>query len=189
MCDGRGRYVVIEGDEFRLRVCKCKGAAHFIDSVHKASIRVDFYKSTIKSFNLELYEIEVERNIAAYAKRAAAMYVERWMDFKSANKGLFFHSVTSGSGKTKLAISTLIALMKNSGFNGKYVTEGNLVTHLEFTLDSKEPLHITMNEYISVSILLIDDFALEKQSKWTETMLFQLLDARMQEHKLTLIVS
>lgn len=103
--------------------------------------------------------------------------------------GLFFHSKTKRAGKTRLAISILIALITVKEIQGLYCSEYEILDSIKASFTSSTPTQKIINQYSQVPFLIIDDFGMEKQTEWVQQTYTKILDERLMNNRLTIFTS
>ncbi|MBD8032909.1 ATP-binding protein [Solibacillus merdavium] len=188
-CDGTGWLYLRKpnGYEFA-RYCDCAANIKIQRLIQSAKVPKDYEAVTINSFDINIYEYKKDQNIAAMAKRLCINYVRDFERFKMEEKGLYLHSEKRGSDKTRLAISLLNALIKQTKVEGFYITTKNLFDELRASFNEGTTQTI-LNKFMSVNVLVLDDLGVEKTSEWIESTFTQILDTRMNQKLVTIITS
>ena len=99
-----------------------------------------------------------------------------------------------GGGKTLLACIILQELMRRDVLQGKFVNiTSNFFQKIrdsyQRNTDSEDTAHDILDEYGKVSLLVLDDFGVQRNTEWEMEMLYNLLNTRYTEEKLTIITS
>lgn len=140
------------------------------------------------SFDINIYNEQEDKSLASVAKRVCINYVKEFERFETEGKGLYLYSSAKEAGKTRLAISLLNALIKQSKIEGFYITTKNLFDELRASFNEGTTQNI-LNKFMSVPVLVLDDLGVEKTSEWTESTFTQILDTRMNQKRVTIITS
>lgn len=158
-----------------------------------ARIPEEFQKVTINSFDVNLYSDKESKEKAVMAKKIAGNFVKKFRQLTEQGKGLYFYSSIKGSGKTRLALSILNALLKvhdtaESPLSVFYSPTADLIGEIKNTFGSdKHNKDVSSSDIInatkSVDVLLLDDIGVEKASDWVEETLTRILDYRLQNKK------
>jgi DNA replication protein DnaC len=161
-----------------------------------ARIPEEFQDVTIKSFDINLYSEQKSIERAVMAKKIAVNFVKKFEQLQEQGKGLYFYSSVKGSGKTRLAISILNALLKMHDTEEKplsvfYSPTADLIGEIKSSFNENAEVSSTeiINAAKSVDVLLLDDIGVEKASDWVEETLTRILDYRLQNKKVTLFTS
>lgn len=105
-------------------------------------------------------------------------------------KGLYLFSEVKGSGKTRLAVSILNALIKKYDIRGLYISSTDLLHEIKKTFDdSNHSAYEIIQQFTEAQLLVIDDFRVEKTTDWSEEMFTKILDDRMNYKRPTIITS
>lgn len=188
-CDGSGQLWLKKKDGTEVvRYCDCAVNLKTQRLIKSAKVPLDFQKVAINSFDINIYKQEYDKKLAAIAKRISINYVNDFKSLQSAGKGIYLYSETRGSGKTRLAISILNALIKKYKVEGFYITSKNLFDELRASFDTGNTQKV-LNEFLTIPVLILDDLGVEKVSEWTESTFTQILDVRMNQKLVTIITS
>ena len=108
-------------------------------------------------------------------------------------KGFFLWGVP-GNGKTLLACIALNELIFNCVQPGKFIgLSRKFFQTLRHTFDQESPIHgqaIPILETLSrVPFLAIDDFGVQRDTEWEVEMLYNLVDARYADNRLTFVTT
>lgn len=191
LCDGNGWVNRIEDGILYAKPCKCYEDLKEDTRLAFAKIPDEFKNLTIKSFDTSLYESEADRVKATKAKKLIAAYIRDFEDLKHEGKGLFLHSTTKGSGKTRLAISCGNALIKVHKQRVRYITTLDLLSRIKqsFNDDSAETEQQLVNEFTEIPVLILDDIGTEQSTPWVREIFYRVLDTRMTHKRITIITS
>ncbi|MEK3977884.1 ATP-binding protein [Psychrobacillus sp. FSL K6-2836] len=191
LCDGNGSMHIVKEKAELLRECKCNFERRQKNKIKSAKVPQEYFDVTVGSYNIELYTQQSNTDKAMIAKRVAVKYVENFENMLQRGKGLFLYSETKGSGKTRLAISILNALIRKYQVNALYISSVNLLNEIKQTFQSVESIDTSriIQTFKEVPLLVIDDLGVEKVSDWSEEMFTQILDERMSNYRPTIITS
>ena len=100
----------------------------------------------------------------------------------------------AGSGKTLLAAIFLQELMLKYAQSGRFADlSRQFFQRLKRSYDNSDELYGTggqiLDELINVPFLVIDDFGVQRNTEWESEMLYNLVDSRYAEEKVTVITS
>ncbi len=100
----------------------------------------------------------------------------------------------AGGGKTLLACIALQELMLKYGLGGKFVDLSRqffqrIKNSFDSTGDTVESAGDIMDELIHIPFLVIDDFGVQRNTEWESEMLYNLIDSRYAEERLTIVTS
>lgn len=191
-CDGSG-YIVLKNNlgEVKMAICNCRRDKELLTKFKFAKIPIDLQDCTVKEFRTDIYQVEVNRMKAEFAKRVATEFTENFHEFKDQGKGLYLYSKTTGSGKSSLAVSIANDIIRRLDVNVLYISSANMLNELKNTFDNKNGIRELdiLNYFGNVEVLIIDDFGVEKASDWSESIFTQILEERMNYKKVTILTS
>lgn len=191
-CDGSGFILLLdENKNTVMRECNCNKRKEMDIKLKTAKIPENFLNCTVADFSIDVYEEEEDREIAKLAKQIASKFVENYEICKERGKGLYFYSQVTGSGKSRLAISVGNDLVERLNIDLLYISSVNAIFELQNSFDSKSEYTAQqiLNRYQKVELLIIDDLGVENKSDWSEGIITQILEERMNNRKLTIITS
>ncbi|WP_342540367.1 ATP-binding protein [Heyndrickxia sp. FSL K6-6286] len=190
-CDGSGYIVFKELGEVKMAICECRQDKELLTKFKFAKIPIDLQDCTVKEFRTDIYRVEENRMKAEFAKRVASEFTENFHEFKDHGKGLYLYSKTTGSGKSRLAVSIANDIIRRFDINVLYISSANMLNELKNTFDNKNGIRELdiSNYYGNVEVLIIDDFGVEKASDWSESIFTQILEERMNNKKVTILTS
>ncbi|WP_185907910.1 ATP-binding protein [Psychrobacillus soli] len=191
-CDGSGLIVVVKEDLSTVGViCPCLEQKQLMRKIQSARIPDDYANVTVKEFDPAVYKDEINVDKAKYAKKVAIRFVEKYYDLREMGKGLYFYSHIKGSGKTHLAISITNALIQKYNVQPLYISSVNLLSEIKNTFNqhSKTTSYDLLIAFKEADVLVIDDLGVEKSTEWSEEILTEILEERMNYNRLTIITS
>ena len=108
-------------------------------------------------------------------------------------KGLFLWG-TPGNGKTLLSCIALNELIFHTARAGKFIgLSRKFFQTLRHTFDEDSPIYGQSGQIIdtlsSIPYLVIDDFGVQRNTEWELEMLYNLIDARYAEQRLTIVTT
>lgn len=107
-------------------------------------------------------------------------------------KGFYFYSQTKGSGKSLLSMIIANELIKRYELNALYISVVNMLTELKNKMNqsnSKVGVYDLIESFKKADLLILDDLGVEKATEWSEEILTQILDDRMNYRRPTIITS
>lgn len=185
-CGGEEPYYYSDGND--IHACFCRETRLKIDRVLEIYnySGIDSKKFKWKTIN----DFRVENKLASDAKNAAYDIIR---NFPDVNKGLYLWG-NPGTGKTLLSCILLTELITHHAVTGKFTKiSRNFFNILRATFVEGSERYgqsgIIEKELASVDILVIDDFGVQGDSPWEQETLYNLIDARYEGEKFTIITS
>lgn len=112
------------------------------------------------------------------ASRIAKRYVENFREFKGIGKGLMFYG-SVGTGKTYLASCVANALIDQC-IPCLVTNFSRIVNTLQGTFDGRQQYIDSLNDF---DLLVIDDFAAERNTEYVNEMIYNIIDSRYRAGK------
>lgn len=104
-------------------------------------------------------------------------YCNNFLKRRAAGEGLYIEG-TIGTGKTHLAAAICYEVMKQ-GKQALFTTSNDLLLKIQSTYNNNRlSTDEVIQEYKTVSLLVIDDLGKEKPTEWALSMLFNIIDHR-----------
>lgn len=191
-CDGTGIIFLVKSHgETVGKECVCKSYKEYLLKLETAKIPLDFIDATVSTFDCSIYDDSNNQSLAEAAKAFAISFVKNFEDFNESGKGIYFYSSIKGSGKTRLSVSILNALIKNYNVNAMYISSVNMLNELKktFNHDANTSSYELIKMFSKIDVLLIDDLAVEKATDWSEEIITQILEDRMNFRRVTIFTS
>lgn len=172
-------------------MCKCYYDSITNKKLEFANIPEVFKGLTINSFRIDAYLKDESKSKAIVAKKMAVNFIKNFETFQEEGKGLYLYSNTKGSGKTRMAVSIGNAIMNVKRLGVKYTTTMDLLSEIKNTFNSDS--QITESELVNsikeIDVLILDDVGVENPTNWVRSMFYSILDARMDNNKITIFTS
>ena len=129
-------------------------------------------------------EAERERQRLSLAKR----FVSRWQKAREGGYGLFFYG-NPGTGKSHLAISIIKALLPQAA--GLYTRVPDMIGYIraQWHPDSETSSYAAIRSYVDIDLLVVDELGVQSGSINEQTLLFEVIDARLSENRPTIFLS
>lgn len=197
-CDGTGLIWIKDHEKQTeyMRECKCKELKAFQRKLTNAQLPSEFKEATINSFSIDIYGEQKSKERAATAKRIASNFVKKFELLQQQGKGLYIHSSTKGSGKTRLAASILNAIVKvhdskETPLSVYYSSTADLLAEIKKTFDKESKVKTSdlIDSVKNVDLLVLDDIGVEMVGDWVEETFTRILDYRLQNLKVTIFTS
>ena len=171
----RGRaavYAQIEAERERQRLEEALG---------RACIPADFRDKTFDTFIADTPELQAALSLA---KR----FVSGWQKAREGGYGLLFYG-NPGTGKSHLAISIIKALLPQAA--GLYTRVPDMIGYIraQWHPDSETSSYAAIRSYVDIDLLVVDELGVQSGSINEQTLLFEVIDARLSENRPTIFLS
>ena len=194
ICDKKPPYLYKADDSNTLRQCPCKNARTKIENIHrlfkKSNIPNKYRYRRISEFKIEDSDSDKELFIAL---DFAMEFIKNFNKTQQHPNGLYFFG-TTGTGKTMLSCLILNEIVI------QYEAE---VRYIKITRDFFNRIRASFNvesetygrgddifhTLADQDVLVIDDFGVQADSEWEKRTLYDLIDARYESQKPTIITS
>ena len=153
--------------------------------LHQAKVeRIKAESNISKRFATRTFEnFDVSENEKAY--KACKMYVDAEI-YNTEKNGLIICG-SYGTGKTHLAAAIANSLM-DEGVSVLFNTYGGHLEHLKAEYNSDKPKDY-LGLMCDVELLVLDDVGKEKQSEWSESVMFEVINSRYEKMKPIIVTS
>lgn len=152
-----------------------------------ANIPEEFKDLTINSFKTDIYTYQQFE--AVQAKKACKNYVENFYEMKSIGKGLYLHSKTKGSGKTRMAVSIANALINHKNTSARFTTSIRIIEEITRTYYDDEADKNILRDLQTIEVLIIDDIGTERQKPFVNEKFYSILNERLINKRVTIFTS
>ena len=147
-------------------------------------------KESFDGFRLQYYPEAVDRDYGVSPRQMMEVVFERCRNYArnfGSQSGNLLFSGGTGLGKTFLSACIARTVAEN-GYSVVYDTAGKLFSDFETVKfgDRDENADLT-KKYLSCDLLIIDDLGTEMVTQFTQTTLYQVVNARMMENRATII--
>lgn len=191
-CGGKAPYMVYDESQNRMLPCVCHNARMELGRVEylvkKAGIPSRYKYRTLDK-RMDTSELSF---LAAFDW--AETLVNSWDNSAGKKRqGLYLWGGT-GSGKTLLACAILNELIFRYGLECKYAKiNRDFLSTIRDSYQKESELHgmeqTIKKQFTEVEVLVLDDFGANKESDWANSQLYDLIDARYEEEKVTILTS
>ncbi|MFC1608319.1 AFG1/ZapE family ATPase [Candidatus Latescibacterota bacterium] len=171
--------------------CSCRGARLRLTETKKtfrnSQIPSKYKWKFIEDFD-KVEPIETSNKIMGFVDTIRYKNIdEKW------TKGFYLWG-PAGSGKTLLASIFLQELMLKYSKPGRFIDlSRQFFQRLKRSYDNADELYGTggriLEDLINVPFLVIDDFGVQRNTEWESEMLYNLIDSRYSEERVTIITS
>lgn len=152
-----------------------------------ANIPDEFKNLTINSFETNIYKNQAFE--AVQVKKICANYVNNFQEMKEKGKGLYLHSETKGSGKTRMAISIANAIINYKNTAAKFTTAIRIIEEIKRTFNDDLADKNVIRDLQRIDVLVIDDIGTERNKPFVNEQFYSILDERLINRKVTIFTS
>ena len=189
-CDGSGiNHWLDENHKDIGVICKCVNYKKKLRKFRSAGIPNDFMGKRLNDFDVDVYEMESSKEQAFFAKKAVTGYLEQYHEFHKMGKGFYFYSQTKGSGKSLLSLIVGNELIEKYKLDIVYITVVSMLAEMKNEINKGKGVYDLIEHYKNADVLILDDLGMEKVTEWSEEILTQIMDDRMNYKKPIIITS
>lgn len=169
--------------------CKCRERAIMSRRLRFAEIPEAFRGMDLKTFRMDVYWQPDSKKKVADACRIVKAYLEDFEHQREQGMGLFIWSRTKGSGKTRIAAGIANELMKN--YAVKFAVSLTILQEIKNTWrrDTVGNESQLLDALSTTDILVIDDFGVEAPAAWINDKLYQIVNERYINKRVTIFTS
>lgn len=177
------------------RPCHCQEKIIMSRRLEFAELPEVFKDKTLKTFWLNTYKTIQGRNLASLACKTVKYYLDNFEDMQSRGMGLYLHSHTKGSGKTRMAAGIANELL--NGHQVKFAVSTDIIKEIkrtwererEYNRDDMQTESKLLDALGRTEVLVIDDFGMEMEKEWIKEKFFQIINDRYVGKKVTIFTS
>lgn len=184
-CGGKPPYYYFDNDQ--ISDCHCRPTRMRIEKINRIYTR----SGIDRKYQWKLLgDFKTRDSLSNEAKKIAKEIVDRFPDV---HKGLYLWGNT-GTGKTMLATIILTELIRHKAVEGRFIKISRtffkvLKDTFNQASDNYGEATRIEKELAEVDVLVIDDFGVQRDSPWEQETLYNLVDARYEGEKFTIITS
>jgi DNA replication protein DnaC len=191
--NGKPPYLVYDEPSNKMLPCFCHHARiqlNKIDTkINKSNIPPKYKYKFLESVDLK--GIDALSLLAAHDW--ARDLIENYLDMSKNPQGMYLTGAP-GTGKTLLACVILNELILRYGLECRYAKiNKDFLSALRDTYQKDSTFYgqekNIEEEFADFDVLVIDDFGVQKDTEWANAKLYDLIDARYEKQKLTLLTS
>lgn len=189
ICEGREWILKIK-DGVEIAVpCKCREKAVMSRRLRFADIPEAFRGMDLRSFRMDVYRKQESKKMVSDACKIIKTYLDDFESQKERGMGLYIWSRTKGSGKTRIASGIANELMKN--YAVKFAVSLTILQEIKNTWqrDTKYSENQLLDALYTTDILVIDDFGVERPADWINDKMYQIINERYINRKVTIFTS
>ena len=180
-CNGTGFIVWVDDNGCTFaEPCECREKMLMKRRLSFAELPEKFKNDTLKTFSISAYSSPKSKEIARQACKGVNYYLNNFDSLKTAGMGLYIHSNTKGTGKTRMAASVANHIMSNTTLQVRFATTTRIITEIKATWDKdrEQSESKLLNDLSRVSVLIVDDLGVEIYKKWIEQVFYQIINER-----------
>ncbi len=189
ICEGREWILKIK-DGVEIAVpCKCREKAVMSRRLRFADIPEAFRGMDLRSFRMDVYRKQESKKMVSDACKIIKTYLDDFESQKERGMGLYIWSRTKGSGKTRIAAGIANELMKN--YAVKFAVSLTILQEIKNTWrrDTEYSENQLLDALYTTDILVIDDFGVERPADWINDKMYQIINERYINRKVTIFTS
>lgn len=189
ICNG-DEWILVEKDGIERAVpCKCRERAVMSRRLRFADIPEAFRGMDLKTFRMDAYRNPDSKKKVSDACKIIKTYLDDFEKQKEQGMGLFIWSRTKGSGKTRIAAGIANELMKR--YAVKFAVSLTILQEIKNTWrrDAEYSESRLLDALSTADVLIIDDFGVERPADWINDKLYQIINERYINRKVTIFTS
>lgn len=189
ICEGREWILKIK-DGVEIAVpCKCREKAVMSRRLRFADIPEAFRGMDLRSFRMDVYRKQESKKMVSDACKIIKTYLDDFESQKERGMGLYIWSRTKGSGKTRIVAGIANELMKN--YAVKFAVSLTILQEIKNTWrrDTECSENQLLDALYTTDILVIDDFGVERPADWINDKMYQIINERYINRKVTIFTS
>lgn len=151
------------------------------DAIGRACIPEDFKCKTFDSF---VTVTENQKRNLDLCRR----YANNWLKVRENGYSILMFG-NPGTGKSHLACSIIRSLLP--GITALYARVPDVISYIrsQWRTDSQESEHSAKRRFIDLDLLVLDEIGVQAGSSNEQTLLFEVIDARLSENKPTIFIT
>ena len=189
ICEGREWILKIK-DGVEIAVpCKCREKAVMSRRLRFADIPEAFRGMDLRSFRMDVYRKQESKKMVSDACKIIKTYLDDFESQKERGMGLYIWSRTKGSGKTRISAGIANELMKR--YTVKFAVSLTILQEIKNTWrrDAAGNESQLLDALSTTDILIIDDFGVEAPAAWINDKMYQIINERYINQKVTIFTS
>lgn len=193
-CHGTGMEFYKEDGIEYARECRCGILQMQIMENRKtfADIPESFSDIRLDTFRPDIYETPNGRKMAGIAIKGVKYWLRDFESMYDRGIGLYLHSSTKGSGKTRMATSVANELIYEKKIQVKFTTSMQILNEIKASWDNQngENESKLLDFLCTADVLIIDDFGTESAEKdWVNQRFYHIINTRYVHKKITIFTS
>lgn len=189
ICHGSEWILVKKNGVEAAKPCQCRERAVMSRRLRFADIPEAFRGMDLKTFRMDVYRNPDSKKRVSDACKIIKTYLDDFGNQKDQGMGLFIWSRTKGSGKTRIAAGIANELMKS--YAVKFVVSLTILQEIKNTWrrDAEYSESRLLDALSTADVLIIDDFGVERPADWINDKLYQIINERYINRKVTIFTS
>ena len=189
ICHGSEWILVKKNGVEAAKPCQCRGRAVMSRRLRFADIPEAFRGMDLKTFRMDVYRNPDSKKRVSDACKIIKTYLDDFESQKERGMGLYIWSRTKGSGKTRIAAGIANELMKN--YAVKFAVSLTILQEIKNTWrrDTECSENQLLDALYTTDILVIDDFGVERPADWINDKMYQIINERYINQKVTIFTS
>lgn len=194
-CHDTGFEFVDDGGQGTCKPCRkgCYQKMMMNSRLSFANIPESFREMRIDSFKTNIYTTQNNRNTADMALKAIKYWLHNFDSMRRRGMGLYLHSGTKGSGKTRMAVSIANELIYEKQIQVKFATSLQILNEIKASWDrqDRECSESRLFDFLcTTKVLIIDDFGVENSERdWIREKFYHIINSRYVDKKITIFTS
>lgn len=194
ICNNTGweTYIGEDGYEYA-RECSCGIRQREIQEnrLRFAAIPETYKDVLLKNVTARFYLKPESKQVFKAVSELVKWYMDNLDQNFEEGKGIYFWSVTKGTGKTMLAAAIANELINNHKRSAKFATSLDILDEIRATYDShnEDSESRLLSDLVNTEFLVIDDFGTERVSDWAGEKFYQIVNKRYINKKVTFFTS
>ena len=194
LCKDTGWRIIPDKGQGTMKECECGTAQRLIMErrLSFANIPNSFKGMTLNNFYVNIYRNDKSRKKAQSAIKAIQYWLDNYEHMKNKGMGLYLYSVSTGSGKTRMAASIANELIHNTKITVKFATSLQILNEIKGSWNEETEYNENqlLNDLSAVEVLIIDDFGIESGYKdWINERFYHIINTRYIDKKITIFTS
>lgn len=189
ICKGREWVLNVKDGIEVAEPCSCREKAIMSRRLRFADVPVAFRGMELKTFRSDIYKDPDSKKKVADACQIVKTYLDDFENQKDQGMGVYIWSHTKGSGKTRIAAGIANELMKS--YTVKFAVSLTILQEIKNTWrkDAEYSESRLLDALSTAEVLIIDDFGVESPAAWINDKLYQIINERYINRKVTIFTS